>query len=76
MLLMVFSQMPKSVDHNPAITNFDKDLAKRLDPKDIIYLIKIRGIQKFEKKKKNSIDVSFLVIKIKKMSNLCVKKMF
>ena len=45
-------------DHHPGrITKADKDFAKKLDFKDIKFLVKIRDMYKTEKKK-NFIDIS------------------
>ena len=45
-------------DHNPArITKADKDFAKKLDFKDIIFPVKIRDIHKIEKKNSTGISV-------------------
>ena len=43
-----------SADNNPKkITKIDKDLAKKLDFKDVKFSVKVRDIQKIEKKKFN-----------------------
>ena len=62
--------------HNPAIvTKADKDLAKKLDFKDIKFPVEVRDIHKIEKK--NSIGISVFGCENKKklMKNLCIKKM-
>ena len=52
-------------DRNPArITKVDKEFAKKLDAKDTKLPVKIRGIQKFEKK--NLSALVFLIMKVKK----------
>ena len=55
---MIHSQLLKNpTDHNPRrITKADKDFAEKLDFKDIKFQVKIRDIQKIEKK--NSIGIS------------------
>ena len=62
-------------DHNPRrITKADKDFAKKLDFKDIKFLVKIRDIHKIEKK--NSVSSSVFGYENKgKTSKLCIKKM-
>ena len=62
--------------HNPVIvTKADKDLAKKLDFKDIKFPVEVRDIHKIEKK--NSIGISVFGYENKKklMKNLCIKKM-
>ena len=52
----------------------DKDLAKKLDFKGIKFPVKVRDIHKIEKK--NSVGISVLVMKIGKISNICIKKKY
>ena len=60
-------------DHNPRrITKTDKDFAKRLDFKDIKFLVKIREIHKLEKN--NSIDISVFGYENKEKYPICVSK--
>ena len=54
----------------------DKYFAKRLDFKDIKFLVKIRNIHKIEKKKKNFIDVSVFGCKNKEKYPIYVSKKF
>ena len=63
------------VNYHPAIiTKADKKFVKKLDFKDIKFIVKIRGIQKIEKK--SSIGISVFGYENKeKTSNLCIKKM-
>ena len=70
-------------DHNPRkITKIDKDLTKRFDLKNVTFSVKIRDVHKIEKKKnkKNKkripLALVFLVMKIKKTYNLCIKVIF
>ena len=59
------------VDHNrKRITKADKDFAKKLDFKDIKFPVKVRDIQNL--KKIILLALVFLVMKIKKTSNLCM----
>ena len=52
-------------NHHPArITKGDKNFAKKIDFKDVKYLVKIRDIHKIEKKKRSAL--LFLTMKIKK----------
>ena len=61
-------------NHHPArITKTAKDFGKKLDFKDLNFPVKIRDIHKIEKH--NSISISFLAMKIKKIYNPCIKKM-
>ena len=62
--------------HHPAtITKGDKDFAKKLDLKDIKLSVKVRVIHKIEKNKRIPlVALVSLVVKIKKTSNLCIKK--
>ena len=55
------------------ITKADKELAERLDFKDIKFPAKISGIHKIEKENHIGISVFFCENK-KKTSNLCIKK--
>ena len=60
-------------DRNPArITKVDKEFAKKLDAKDTKLPVKIRGIQKFEKKK--SISISVFDYESKEKHPICVSK--
>ena len=65
-------------DHHPAkITKAEKDLARKLDFKDIKFPVKIRDIHKI--KKHNFITISVLIVKIRKNTqsmykNRCEKK--
>ena len=65
-------------DHHPAkITKAEKDLARKLDFKDIKFPVKIRDIHK--NKKHNFITISVLIVKIRKNTqsmykNRCEKK--
>ena len=60
-------------DHHPAkITKAEKDLAKKLDFKDITFPVKIRDIHKI--KKHNFITVSVLIVKIRKNTQSMYKK--
>ena len=71
---MVFRQILKSADHHPArMTIADKNVAKRLDFKDIKFPVKTRDIHKVEKK--NSIGISIFGYENEEVSNLCIKKM-
>ena len=79
-------------DHNPRkITKIDKDLTKRFDLKNVTFSVKIRDVHKIEKKKKKKknkkkkkkkkkkripLALVFLVMKIKKTYNLCIKVIF
>ena len=67
-------------DHNlRKITKIDKDLTKRFDLKNVTFSVKIRDVHKIEKKKKKKIiplALVFLVMKIKKTYNLCIKVIF
>ena len=65
-------------NHHPArIQKADKDFAKILDFKDINFPVKIRDIHKIKKKKKDSIGISCLVLKIKKnIQSMYQKKCF
>ena len=63
--------------HSGRITKTHKNLTKKHDFKDITFLVipKITEIHKIEKKKKRIPSVlAFLAMKIKKTSNLCIKK--
>ena len=61
-------------DHNPRrITKTDKDFAKRLDFKDINFQSKLETFP--NSKKRIPLSLAFLVRKIRKISNLCIKKM-
>ena len=60
-------------DHHPAkITKAKKDLAKKLDFKDITFPVKIRDIH--EIKKHNFITVSVLIVKVRKNTQSMYKK--
>ena len=65
-------------DHHPAkITKAEKDLARKLDFKDIKFPVKIRDIHKI--KKHNFITISVLIVKIRENTqsmykNRCEKK--
>ena len=60
-------------NHNPRrITKANKDFAKNLDFKDIENLLNTGNIYKINKN--NSIIISVFGYKIKKKSNLCIKK--
>ena len=60
-------------DHNPRrITKAAKDFAKRLDVKDIKFPLKVKDIQKFEKK--NSIGMSVFGYKNKEKYPISVPK--
>ena len=60
-------------NHHPArITKANKDFAKRLDFKDMKFQVKIRDIQKIEKK--NSIDISVFGYGNKEKHPICVSK--
>ena len=69
-------------DHNPArITKADKDFAKKLFLKDMTSPVKVRYIQKIEKKKKkkknsnnNSICISVFNYESKDKHSICVSK--
>ena len=67
-------------DHNlRKITKIDKDLTKRFDLKNVTFSVKIRDVHKIEKKKKKKripLALLFLVMKIKKTYNLCIKVIF
>ena len=67
-------------DHNPRkITKIDKDLTKRFDLKNVTFSLKIIYVNKIEKKKKKKripLALVFLVMKIKKTYNLCIKVIF
>ena len=61
-------------NRNPAnITKANKEFTKKLDFKDIKFPVKIRDIQKIEKRILSALV--FLTMKITKKSNLCIKKM-
>ena len=60
-------------DHHPAkITKAKKDLAKKLDFKNITFPVKIRDIH--EIKKHNFITVSVLIVKVRKNTQSMYKK--
>ena len=70
---MVFGWILKSCNHHQArITKADKDFAKMLGFKGTNFPVKIRDIHKTEKN--NSTALIILLMKIKKASNLCIKK--
>ena len=70
---MVFGQIHPA-DHNPRrIRKVGKSNGDILDFKDIKFPVKVTDIH--EIKRKNSIGISAFCMKIKKISNLCVKKM-
>ena len=67
---MVFSQIPE--DHNQLrIRKVDKTLESKLELK---IPVNNRDIHKIEKK--DSIHVSFLVMKTKENTNICIEKHF
>ena len=62
--------------HHPArITKADRYYAKNLDFKNIEFPVKIRDTHKIKKKRVAS-ALAFLVMKIEKIPNLCIKKLF
>ena len=71
----MFSQILKSwTDHHLAkITKADKYFAKTFDFKDIYFQLRIRGIQKLEKKNSNFFDISVSGYESKKISSLCIR---
>ena len=70
----MFGQILKSADHHPArITVADKNVAKRLDFKDIKFPVKTRDIHKIEKK--NSVGISIFGYENEEISHLYIKKM-
>ena len=63
-----------SVNHNSKrITKADKNFENKLDFQDIKFTLKTRDIHITEKK--ISWALAFLVNKIRKTSNLCIKKL-
>ena len=72
---MALGQAFHPPDNNPAIIRkVDKDFVREFNFKDMKFSIKIRDIHKIEKRIVTKLV--FLVIKGRKISNLCVKKYF
>ena len=61
------------MDHNPKrFTKADKEIAKKLDFKDVKFPVKVTDILKIEKK---NFMLVFFFIKIPKLSNIYMNKM-
>ena len=70
---MVFGQILNSWDHNPRrITKDDKNLAERLDFKDIEVPVKIRDIHRIEKR--TSVGISVFGYENKERHTIYVSK--